>query len=68
MVIPPDGLKRTAWGVFPCWRRFDNNSAVPVNNPSLGATGAGIYSSNYRWQLMLTFMLAESALDSWYSG
>lgn len=58
--IPTDGLKRTAWGVYPAGGRFDNNSGVPVNNPALGAQGAGIHP------IMLTayvdFMLAESAL------
>lgn len=59
--VPPDGLKRTVWGVYPAGGRFDNDSAAPVNNPSLGAQGEGI------WPIMLAayvdFMLAEAALE-----
>lgn len=58
--VPPDGLKRTVWGLYPAGGRFDNDSADPVNNPSLGAQGAGVYP------IMLAsyvdFMLAEAAL------
>ncbi|GAB3229383.1 SusD/RagB family nutrient-binding outer membrane lipoprotein [Algoriphagus aestuariicola] len=58
--IPPDGLKRTAYGVYPSGGRFDNDSGTPVNNPALGARGAGIHP------IMLAsyvdFMLAEAAL------
>ncbi|MCS5490569.1 SusD/RagB family nutrient-binding outer membrane lipoprotein [Algoriphagus limi] len=64
--IPPDGLKRTAWGVYPAGGRFDDDSASPVNNPSLGAQGAGIHP------IMLAsyvdFMLAEAALTLGTSG
>ena len=56
--VPPDGLKRTVWGVFPSGGRFDDNSATPVNNPTLGAKGAGVHP------IMLAsyvdFMLAEA--------
>jgi hypothetical protein len=58
--LPPDGLKRTAWGVFPAGGRFDNNSGSPVNNPSLGAQGAGIHP--IMLAAYVDFMLAESAL------
>jgi hypothetical protein len=64
--IPPDGLKRTAYGSFPAGGRFDNNSAVPVANPALGMRGAGIHP------IMLTayvdFMLAEAALTLGTTG
>ncbi len=59
--VPPDGLKRTMWGIYPVGGRFDNNSASPTNNPALGAQGAGLYP------IMLAanvdFMLAEAALE-----
>ncbi|SHO61426.1 SusD/RagB family nutrient-binding outer membrane lipoprotein [Algoriphagus zhangzhouensis] len=59
--IPPDGLKRTMWGIYPVAGRFDDDSATPVNNPTLGGQGAGIYpimtASN------VDFMLAEAALE-----
>ncbi len=58
--IPPDGLKRTAWGVFPAGGRFDNNSGAPVNNVALGAQGAGIHP--IMLAAYVDFMLAESAL------
>jgi hypothetical protein len=64
--IPPDGLKRTAWGVYPAGGRFDNNSAVPVNNPSLGAQGAGIHP--IMLAAYVDFMLAESALTLGTAG
>ncbi|WP_343850072.1 SusD/RagB family nutrient-binding outer membrane lipoprotein [Algoriphagus jejuensis] len=64
--IPPDGLKRTAYGVYPAGGRFDNNSGVPVNNPALGAKGQGIHP------IMLAsyvdFMLAEAALTLGTTG
>jgi hypothetical protein len=64
--IPPDGLKRTAYGSFPAGGRFDNNSAVPVANPALGMRGAGIHP------IMLTayvdFMLAEAAITLGTTG
>jgi hypothetical protein len=64
--IPPDGLKRTAWGVFPAGGRFDNNSGAPVNNPSLGAQGAGIHP--IMLAAYVDFMLAESALELGTAG
>ncbi|PZX53289.1 SusD/RagB family nutrient-binding outer membrane lipoprotein [Algoriphagus chordae] len=58
--VPPDGLLRTVWGLYPAGGRFDNDSATPVNNSTLGAQGAGLYP------IMLAsyvdFMLAEAAL------
>jgi len=64
--IPPDNLKRTAYGVYPAGGRFDNDSGAPVNNPALGAKGAGIHP------IMLAsyvdFMLAEAALTLGTTG
>jgi hypothetical protein len=64
--IPPDGLRRTVWGVYPAGGRFDDDSAAPVNNITLGAQGAGIHP------IMLAsyvdFMLAEAALFLGTSG
>lgn len=64
--IPPDGLKRTAYGVYPAGGRFDNDSGTPVNNPALGAKGAGfhpIMMASY-----VDFMLAEAALTLGTTG
>ncbi len=58
--VPPDGLLRTVWGLYPAGGRFDDDSATPVNNPTLGAQGAGLFP------IMLAsyadFMLAEASL------
>ncbi|KPQ13324.1 MAG: SusD/RagB family carbohydrate-binding lipoprotein [Algoriphagus marincola HL-49] len=64
--IPPDGLQRTAWGVFPAGGRFDDDSATPVNDPSLGAQGAGIQP--IMLAAYVDFMLAEAALTLGTSG
>ncbi|MDR7131187.1 hypothetical protein J2X69_003547 [Algoriphagus sp. 4150] len=58
--VPPDGLKRTVWGLYPAGGRFDNDSGAPVNNPSLGAQGAGLYP--IMLAAYVDFMLAEAAL------
>lgn len=64
--IPPDGLRRTAYGVYPSGGRFDNNSAVPVNNPQLGGRGAGIHP--IMLAAYVDFMLAEAALTLGTTG
>ncbi len=64
--IPPDGLKRTAYGPFPAGGRYDNNSGAPVSNPALGMKGAGIHPimlSSY-----VDFMLAEAAITLGTTG
>ena len=58
--IPPDGLKRTAYGAFPAGGRFDNDSGAPVNNINLGMRGAGLHP--IMLAAYVDFMLAESAL------
>jgi len=57
--IPPDGLRRTAWGVYPAGGRFDNNAGVPVALGA-GAGGAGLHP--ILMGSFVDFMLAESAL------
>jgi hypothetical protein len=64
--IPPDGLKRTAYGAFPAGGRFDNNSATPVSNPALGMRGAGIHP--IMLAAYVDFMLAEAALTLGTTG
>lgn len=39
--IPPDGLKRTVWGVYPAGGRFDDSTFEPMDQ-DLGAGGGGI--------------------------
>jgi hypothetical protein len=57
--IPPDGLRRTAWGVYPAGGRFDNNAGQAVAQIA-GAEGAGIHP--IMMSSFVDFMLAESAL------
>jgi hypothetical protein len=64
--IPPDGLKRTAYGVYPAGGRFDNSSGAPVNNPALGNKGAGIHP--IMLAAYVDFMLAEAALTLGTTG
>lgn len=55
--IPPDGLGRTAWGVYPAGGRFDNNAGQSIN-PTAGAGGAGIQP--IMLPAYVDFMLAEA--------
>ncbi len=64
--IPPDGLKRTAYGTFPSGGRFDNNSGLPVNNINLGMRGAGIHP--IMLAAYVDFMLAEAVLTLGVTG
>ncbi len=64
--IPPDGLRRTAYGVYPSAGRFDNNSAAPVNNNQLGGKGAGIHP--IMLAAFVDFMLAEAAITLGTTG
>ncbi len=58
--IPPDGLARTVWGLYPAGGRYDNNSGQPVNNPQLGNRGAGIQP--IMLSAFVDFMLAEAVV------
>lgn len=57
--IPPDGLKRTAWGVYPAGGNYDNNAGRQVT-PTSGAGGAGIQP--IMLPAFVDFMRAEAAL------
>ncbi|GAB3794700.1 SusD/RagB family nutrient-binding outer membrane lipoprotein [Spirosoma humi] len=63
--IPPDGLLRTAWGVYPAGGLYDNDAGVPVSLGA-GAGGAGIQPIMMR--SFIDFMLAESALTLGTTG
>jgi hypothetical protein len=59
---PPDGLKKTTYGLYPAGGRFDANDAVPVTNQGLASGGKGkgilpIMMSSY-----VLFMIAEHHL------
>jgi hypothetical protein len=64
--IPPDGLKRTAYGPFPAGGRYDNNSGAPVANIALGMKGAGIHP--IMLAAYVDFMLAEAAITLGTTG
>lgn len=63
--IPPDGLLRTAWGIYPAGGSFDNNAGVGVSLGA-GAGGGGIHPMMMR--SFVDFMLAESALTIGTAG
>ncbi|TAG70905.1 MAG: SusD/RagB family nutrient-binding outer membrane lipoprotein, partial [Runella slithyformis] len=57
--IPPDGLRRTAWGLYPAGGLYDNDANRGVSLGA-GAGGAGIHPIMMR--SFVDFMLAESVL------
>ncbi|MCP9767434.1 SusD/RagB family nutrient-binding outer membrane lipoprotein [Lacihabitans sp. LS3-19] len=64
--IPPDGLKRTLFGVYPAGYRFDNNTPAAAGSADMATNGAGIeviMLASY-----VDFMLAESALTLGTAG
>jgi hypothetical protein len=63
--IPPDGLLRTAWGVYPAGGLYDNDAGVPV---SLGAGAGGVGIHPIMMRSFVDFMLAESALTLGTTG
>ncbi len=57
--IPPDGLKRTLYGVYPAGFRFDENKPTAVSASDPANSGAGIQP--IMLASFVDFMLAESA-------
>jgi hypothetical protein len=64
--IPPDGGKRTTWGVYPVGGQFDDSSGEAIPGRDIGLQGAGI--SPIMLSSYVDFMLAESALTLGTSG
>lgn len=64
--IPPDGFERTMYGLYPAGGRFDDDSALPVNSPTMGAGGAGLQP--IMLAAYVDFMLAEAALTLGTTG
>lgn len=58
--IPPDGLRRTIYGVYPAGAVFDDNTPGPMSATKLGNSGAGIHP--IMLAAYVDFMLAEAAL------
>ena len=63
--IPPDGLRRTAWGVYPAGGLYDNDAGRGV---ALGVGGGGAGIHPIMMQSFVDFMLAESALTMGTTG
>ncbi len=63
--IPPDGLRRTAWGLYPAGGLYDNDNGKPVALVA-GASGAGIHP--ILMSSFTDFMLAESAITLGTAG
>jgi hypothetical protein len=59
--IPPDGLKRTLWGLYPAGGTFDNNTPTAMSATNVGNGGAGIQP--IMLAAYVDFMLAEAALE-----
>jgi hypothetical protein len=59
--IPPDGPKRTLWGLYPAGATFDNNMPTSMTASNLGNGGAGIQP--IMLAAFVDFMLAEAALE-----
>ena len=66
--IPPDGLLRTAWGVYPAGGLFDTARGTASRGVSLGAGGGGAGIHPIIMQSFVDFMLAESALTLGTTG
>jgi hypothetical protein len=58
--IPPDGLRRTLYGVYPAGASFDNNTPGAMSATKVGNTGAGIQP--IMLAAFVDFMLAEADL------
>lgn len=63
--IPPDGLRRTAWGLYPAGGLYDNDAGRPVSLGA-GAGGAGLHPIMMR--SFIDFMLAEAAITLGTTG
>lgn len=63
--IPPDNLRRTAWGLYPAGGLYDNDAGRIVALVA-GAAGAGVQPIMMR--SFVDFMLAESALTLQTAG
>jgi hypothetical protein len=59
---PPDGLKKTTYGLYPAGGRFDANDAVPVTDQGLSSGGKGKGVLPIMMSSFVLFMRAEHAL------
>ncbi|MBL7851340.1 MAG: SusD/RagB family nutrient-binding outer membrane lipoprotein [Cyclobacteriaceae bacterium] len=59
---PPDGLKKTTYGLYPAGGRFDANDAKPVTDQGLSSGGKGKGILPIMMSSFVLFMRAEHAL------
>ncbi len=59
---PPDGLKKTTYGLYPAGGRFDANDAVPVTAQGLASGGKGRGILPFMLSSYVLFMRAEHQL------
>lgn len=59
---PPDGLKKTTYGLYPAGGRFDDNAAQPVTAQGLNSGGQGRGILPIMMSSFTFFMLAEYEL------
>lgn len=64
--IPPDGNKRSTWGLYPVGGLFDDNSAMGITSRNISTLGAGI--SPLLLSSHTNLMLAEAALTLGTTG
>lgn len=64
--IPPDGLKRTLYGVYPVGMPFDEDKPASIGTGNPGNGGAGIQP--IMLAAFVDFMLAEAALELGTTG
>lgn len=63
---PPDGLKKTMYGVYPVGGSYDNNTGIAMGTANTGSVGAGI--EPIMLPAFVDFMLAEAALELGTTG
>jgi len=69
--IPPDGLRRTGWGLYPAGGLYDDdagNTGAVNKTVSLGAGAGGAGIHPYLMRSFVDFMLAEAALTLGTTG
>lgn len=65
--IPPDGLKRTTWGLYPAGGKFDADDCTDIGNAGVdGGLGAGIHP--IMLSSFVDFLKAEAVLTMGANG
>jgi hypothetical protein len=59
--IPPDGLLRTVWGIYPAGGRYDNDTGAQISPSGIGAGSQGAGIQPIMLPSFVDFMLSEAA-------